>query len=64
MQGGKSCDPFLEVAKVVRVGGMLVQLLKDGQEVMQGAHGLERLRVCGAKEPPAGGEGEGGLDEG
>ena len=41
-----------------------MQLLDDGQEVMQGAHGLERLCVRGAKEAPAGGEGEGGLDKG
>ena len=64
VQRGKGGELGLEVAEVVRVGGMLAQLVNDGEEVMHGAHGLERLRVCGAKEAPAGGEGEGGLDEG
>ena len=31
---------------------------------MHGAHRLERLGIRRAEEPPAGGEGEGGLDEG
>ena len=62
--GGKRCDLGLKVVEVVGVGGLFMHLLKDGREVMQGAHGLEGLRFRRAEEAPAGGEGEGGLDEG
>jgi len=62
--GGKRCELALEVAGIVRVEGLLAQLVDDGQEVVHGAHRLERLGIGRAEDPPAGGEGEGGLDEG